>query len=158
AGEYRRSYCSVTVVPVAESADGSMQRDYWYSVSRTLAGLDSPEHVGELAAQRALQRLNPRKVRTSQVPVVFDKLVATSILEDIFECVNGNSVHTRASFLSGRLGSRVASTIVNLIDDGTIPGGFGTSPFDGEGIRTQKTVVIEKGVLKSYLLNTYSAR
>lgn len=158
AGEYTRSYCSVAVVPVAESDDGSMQRDYWYSVSRNLADLASPERVGQIAAQRALQRLGARKVRTSQVPVVFDQQVAISILEDIFECVNGNSVHTGASFLSGRLGSRVASSIVDIIDDGTIPGGFGTSPFDGEGVRTQKTVVIERGVLKSFLLNTYSAR
>src|SRR5947207_8537399 len=90
-GEYRRSYCSVAAVPIAQTDDGAMQRDYWYSVARTLTKLDAPEHVGKVAAQRALRRLGARKVKTQQVPVIFDPLVATSILEHIFEGVNGDS-------------------------------------------------------------------
>jgi len=90
--------------------------------------------------------------------VVFDPLVATSILEHIFEGVNGDSVYRGASFLAGKLGQKIASENVNVIDDGTMPGGFGTAPFDGEGIPTRRTVVIENGVLKSYVLNTYTAR
>ncbi len=88
----------------------------------------------------------------------FDPLVATSILEHIFEGVNGDSVYRGASFLAGKLGQKIASENVNVIDDGTMPGGFGTAPFDGEGIPTRRTVVIENGVLKSYVLNTYTAR
>ncbi len=87
-----------------------------------------------------------------------DPLVATSILEHIFEGVNGDSVYRGASFLAGKLGQKIASENVNVIDDGTMPGGFGTAPFDGEGIPTRRTVVIENGVLKSYVLNTYTAR
>jgi PmbA protein len=90
--------------------------------------------------------------------VVFDPLVATSMLEHIFEGVNGDSVYRGASFLAGKLGQKIAAAHVNVIDDGTMPGGFGTSPFDGEGIPTRRTVVIENGVLKSYLLNTYTAK
>jgi PmbA protein len=85
-------------------------------------------------------------------------MVATSILEHIFEGVNGDSVYRGASFLAGKLGQKIAGDKVNVIDDGTIPGGFGTSPFDGEGVPTRRTVVIENGVLKSYLLNTYTAK
>src|SRR6266568_752501 len=157
-GEYRRSYCSVAAVPIAQDEKGAMQRDYWYSVARNLDRLESPEHVGKVAAQRALRRLGARKVKTQHVPVIFDPLVATSILEHIFEGVNGDSVYRGASFLAGKLGQKIASENVNVIDDGTMPGGCGTAPFDGEGIPTRRTVVIENGVLKSYVLNTYTAR
>src|SRR5436190_11444246 len=157
-GEYRRSYCSVAAVPIAQDENGAMQRDYWYSVARNLDRLESPEQVGKVAAQRALRRLGARKVKTQQVPVFFDAMVATSILEHIFEGVNGDSVYRGASFLAGKLGQAIASTNVTVIDDGTMRGGFGTSPFDGEGVPTRRTVVIDKGVLNSYLLNTYTAK
>lgn len=157
-GEYRRSYCSVAAVPIAQDEAGRMQRDYWYSVARSLSRLDSPEQVGKIAAQRAVRRLGARRVKTTQVPVVLDPLVATSMLEHIFDGVNGDSVYRGASFLAGKLGQQVAASQVTVIDDGTMAGGFGTSPFDGEGIPTRRTVVIENGVLTSYLLNTYTAK
>ncbi|MGB9233121.1 MAG: TldD/PmbA family protein [Terriglobales bacterium] len=157
-GEYRRSYCSVAAVPIAQDQQGNMQRDYWYSVSRSLAKLDSAEEVGKEAARRTIRRLGARKVKTAHVPVVLDPQVANSMLEHIFEGVNGDSIYRGASFLAGKLGEQIASPNVTVIDDGTMPGGFGTSPFDGEGIPTRRTVVIENGTLKSYLLNTYTAR
>ncbi len=157
-GEYSRSYCSVAAVPIAQTEDGGMQRDYWFSVARMLKKLDAPEKVGRLAAERTIRRLGARRVKTARVPVVFDPMVSTSILEHIFEGINGDSVYRGASFLAGKLGEKIAGDNVTVIDDGTIPGGFGTSPFDGEGIPTRRTVVIENGVLKSYLLNTYTAK
>src|SRR5256885_11990863 len=157
-GEYQRSYCSVAAVPIAQDENGAMQRDYWYSVARSLDRLESPEHIGKVAAQRALRRLGARKVKTQHVPVILDPLVANSILQHIFEGVNGDSVYRGASFLAGKLGQPIAAPNVTVIDDGTIVGGFGTSPFDSEGIPTRRTVVIENGVLASYLLNTYTAK
>jgi PmbA protein len=157
-GEYKRSYCSVSAVPIAQTPEGAMQRDFWYSVARTLTKLDAPEKVGKIAAERTLRRLGARKAKTAEVPIVFDPMVSTSILEHIFEGVNGDSVYRGASFLAGKLGQKIAGDNVNIIDDGTIAGGFGTSPFDGEGVPTRRTVVIENGVLKSYLLNTYTAK
>jgi PmbA protein len=157
-GEYRRSYCSVAAVPIAQNENGTMQRDYWFSVARNLGRLESPEHVGTVAAQRTLRRLGARKGKTAHVPVVLDPLVAASMLDHIFEGVNGDSVYRGASFLAGKLGEKIAGERVTVIDDGTMVGGFGTSPFDGEGIPTRRTVVIENGVLKSYLLNTYTAK
>jgi len=157
-GEYQRSYCSLAAVPIAQAENGAMQRDFWFSVARSLSRLESPEHVGRVAAERTLRRLGARKVKTAHVPVVFDPLVATSILDHIFEGVNGDSVYRGASFLAGKLGEKIAADRVTVVDDGTLPGGFGTSPFDGEGIPTRRTVVIENGVLKSYLLNTYTAK
>jgi len=157
-GEYRRSYCSVAAVPIAQAEDGAMQRDYWYSVARSLSRLESPEEVGRIAAQRTLRRLGARKARTAKVPVVLDPMVSRSMLDHIFEGVNGDSVYRGASFLAGKLGQKVAGDNVTIVDDGTMPGGFGTSPFDGEGVPTRRTVVIDRGLLSSYLLNTYTAK
>jgi len=157
-GDYRRSYCSVSAVPIAQDDKGNMQRDFWYSVSRTINKLESPEHVGRVAAERTLRRLGARKVKTKRVPVVLDPNVARAILDHIFEAVNGDSIYRHASFLAGKLGEKIAGSNITVVDDGTMPGGFGSSPFDGEGIPTRRTVVIEKGELKSYLLNTYTAK
>jgi PmbA protein len=157
AGEYRRSYCSLSAMPIAETEKG-MQRDYWYSSARTLARLDSPESIGAEAARRTLRRLDARRVPTQSVPVVFAPEMARSLIGNIFEAANGDSIYRGASFWAGKLGERVASENVTVIDDGTLVGLFGTAPFDGEGLPTRRTVVVEKGVLKNYLLNTYTAR
>jgi PmbA protein len=157
-GEYRRSYCSVAAVPIAQTESGAMQRDFWYSVANTLSKLESPEQVGKVAAERTLRRLGARKAKTAHVPILFDPMVARSIIEHIFEGVNGDSVYRGASFLAGKLGEKIAGDNVTVIDDGTLRGGFVTSPFDGEGVPTRRTVVIENGVLKSYILNTYTAK
>jgi len=157
AGEYRTSYCSLSAVPVAREGE-SMERDYWDSLARGYAGLEPPEQVGREAARRALRRLNPVKVDTQRVPVVFEPRVARGLVGHIFEAIHGMAVYRHQSFLAGRLGERVASEKVTVIDDGTIPGLFGTSPFDDEGVPSRRTVVIEKGILKSYLLNCYAAR
>ena len=157
-GEYPRSYCSLSAVPIAIASGCAMQRDYWYSISRSLACLEKPEQVGRVAAQRALRRLNARKVETCRVPVAFDPMTARSLLDNLFEAVNGDAVYRGASFLANRLGEQVAAPGVTVIDDGTIPGGFGTSPFDDEGVPTRRTPVIEQGVLRSFLLNCYAGR
>jgi PmbA protein len=157
-GEYQSSYCSLAAVPVAQIDDCPMQRDFWYSAARTLRKLESPEHVGRVAAERALRRLGARKVKTARVPVIFDPMVARSLLDTIAQAVNGDAIYRGASFLAGKLGEKIAGENITVIDDGILPGGFGTSPFDDEGVPTQRTVVIERGVLKSYLLNSYAAR
>lgn len=158
AGESRSSNCMISAAPIAQGDDGSMQSDYWFSSARSLRKLESSESIGKEAARRTLRKLGARSVASTRVPVVFDPMVAGSILRNICDAVNGAAIYRQGSFLAGRLGQKVASTNVTVVDDGTIPGGFGTSPFDGEGIPTQRTVVIENGVLKSYLLNTYVAR
>jgi PmbA protein len=121
-------------------------------------GLESPEHIGRTAAQRALRRLGAVKVETQRVPVIFEPRTARSLLDNIFEAVHGTAVYRHESFLAGRLGEKVASDKLTVIDDATLPGLFGTSPFDDEGVPSRRTTVIENGVLKSYLLNTYAAR
>ncbi|MBM3810902.1 MAG: TldD/PmbA family protein [Acidimicrobiia bacterium] len=156
-GEYRTSSCSLSAVPVAREGE-SMERDYWYTAARSFARLESPEQIGRIAAERVLRRLNPRKVPTCKVPVVFEHRAARSLVGHVYEAVHGESVYRKASFLAGKLGQQVASENVTIVDDSTIPGLFGTSPFDDEGVPSRRTVVVERGVLRSYLLNTYTGR
>jgi PmbA protein len=154
---YRTSSCSLSATPVAREGE-AMERDFWYSSARSHSKLDSPAAVGRRAAERAVRRLGARKVPTQKVPVIFDSVTARSLIGNIFEAVEGDSIYRKASFLAGKLGERVASENVTVIDDGTLPGLFGTSPFDDEGVPSRRTVVIDRGVLRTYLLNSYAAR
>jgi PmbA protein len=143
--------------------DGKMQRDGWWSSARSFAHLDTPEAVGQEAARRAVRRLGARRVKTQQVPIIFAPEVARSLIGSIFEAASGDSIWRHSSFLVGKLGEQIASSSLTLIDDNlmllpTGAGGFGTSPFDGEGLPSRLTVVVKNGVLATYLLNTYSAR
>jgi len=156
-GGYRTSGCSISATPVARQGD-AMERDFWYSSARSHSKLDTPAAVGRRAAQRAVRRLGARKIPTEKVPVIFDPVTARTLMGNIFEAVEGDAIYRKASFLAGKVGERVASHNVTVIDDATIPGLFGTSPFDDEGVPSRRTVVIERGVLQSYLLNTYTAR
>jgi PmbA protein len=156
-GSYRGSSCSISAVPIAREGE-AMERDYWFSVARSADRLEKPEDIGRRAAERALRRLGARKVPTQKAPVVFETRTARSLLANIFEAVTGDSIYRNESFLAGKLGEKVASEKITIVDDGTIPGLFGSSPFDDEGVPSRRTVVIERGVLKNYLLNTYTAR
>lgn len=157
AGSYRTSSCGLSVTPVAKQND-LMERDYWYSSSRAASKLESAQDVGRKAAERVLRRLNPRKVATQKVPVIFEPRTARALLGDLFDAVNGSAIYRHASFLAGKLGEKIASESLTVIDDATLPGLFGSSPFDDEGVKARRTVVIERGVLRSYLLNSYAAR
>jgi len=157
AGDYSTSSFSLSVSPVA-SENGHMQRDGWYHVTRKRALLDAPEAIGKIAAQRALRRLGARQVKTCEVPVIFDPDTAASLVRHIAGAVSGPSLYRSASFLLGKLGQQIAAPGVTIVDDGTMPGGLGSRPFDGEGLSVRRTVVVDKGVLTSYLLDTYSGR
>jgi len=158
-GEYVVSSHSLSVSPVAaEPGTGNMQRDYWYSVQRKLASLEPAGRIGQKAAQRTLRRLGAKKIATQQAPVIFDSEMSANLLSSLFAAISGSAIYKGASFLIGKLGQRIASPHVMVYDDGTILGALGSKPFDAEGLPTRKTTVVEQGVLKSYLLDTYSAR
>jgi PmbA protein len=162
-GSYRSSYAGVSVSPMAEDADGSKQSDGWWSSARRLSDLESPESIGKEAARRTLRRLGARRVPTQRVPIVFAPEVAGTLLGSLFEAASGDAIWRSASFLAGRLGDQIAAKSLTIIDDNfmllpTGMGGFGSSPFDGEGLPSLRTVVVENGVLRNYLLNTYTAR
>lgn len=154
---YDSSSISLSVVPVA-SADGTMQRDHWYSAHRRLAGLEAPAEIGRKAAERALRRLNARQVRTCEVPVVFDPQTASSLMGHLAAAVAGDAVYKGVSFLAGKIGARIAPETVTVVDDGRLAEGLASRPFDGEGLPTRRTVVVDRGRLVSYLCDTYSGR
>ena len=156
-GDYQGSSFSCAVAPIAVQ-EGLMQRDYWYTVGRKLNRLDSPEAVGQEAGRRTVRRLGARKITTCRVPVVFEPEIAGSFLGNLCSAVNGYAIYKGASYLVGRLGERIAPDMVTVYDDGLMPGGLGSKPFDGEGLPTRKTAIVEQGILKNYLLDTYAAR
>ncbi len=172
-GEYRRSYCGFSAQPIAHDDAGNMQRNYWYSSSRSTRLLEDAVAIGHEAARRTLRRLGARRVPTQQAPVIFSPEIARSIIGNIFDAANGDAIYRHATFLDGMLGQQIAGENVTVIDDGTLvfdralpgdpditmlTGGFGTSPFDGEGLPTRRTVLVENGILKNYVCNTYTAR
>lgn len=158
-GYHRSSRFSLSVAPVAKGSDDQgMQRDYWFTVSRKRHELEDPESIGRIAAERTLRRLGARKVETQRVPVIFDPEMACSLLGHLSSAVSGYSLYKGASFLLGQLGKPIAPKHVNVEDNGRLPGKLGSRPFDGEGLPTRKTMILEQGVLSSYLLDTYSGR
>jgi len=156
-GEYDTAVHSLFSEPVARG-EGGLQRDYWYTIARRLSDLERPDSVGRRAAERALRRLDAKRVKTCEAPVIFDSVTAASLLGHLIGCINGYSVYRQTSYLAGKLGETIATASMTVIDDGTRPGGLGSKPFDGEGLPTRRTVVIDRGRLSSYLLDSYSAR
>jgi PmbA protein len=157
-GGYAGSYSSLVVSPVAEDEGGKKRRGFHYTAKRHLRELDTPEEVGREAARRTLRKLGARTVSTCEVPVVFDPDAARSILGMLAGCVMGSSIWRKSSYLVGREGTRVASDLVNVVDDPLIARAPGSRPFDGEGIASRKNLVVEKGMLRTYLCDSYSAR
>jgi len=162
-GEYKTSYAGVSAAPLATDEQGRMQRDAWWSSARRLRDLESPESVGKEAARRTLRRLGARRVPTQSVPIVFAPEVAKSLIGSVFEAATGDAIWRSASFLAGKLETQIAAASLTIVDDHlmmlpTGMGGFGTSPFDGEGLPSQRNMVVEHGILRNYLLNTYTAR
>jgi PmbA protein len=156
-GSYKRTSCSCSVY--LQAGEGTNLFDEgWGDESPSLGGLETPEEIATKAIHRVTRLIGGRKVETQNVPVVLEPPMTSSLLAFFFNCVNGNSVYLKQSFLAGKMGTRIGNDLVTIIDDGVMPGGIGTKPFDNEGVPTRKTVVVEKGILKSYLTDTYAAR
>ncbi|MHA7835972.1 MAG: TldD/PmbA family protein [bacterium] len=156
-GGYESASHGLFSEPIAREGN-SMQRDYWMTAGRHLRDLEEPGAVGRQAADRALRRLGARRVPTCEVPVLFDDRTAPSLLGQLAACVSGYAVYRESSFLADRLGDTIASERVHVIDDGRLPGGLGSKPFDGEGQPTRRNVLVSKGRLETWLLDHYSAR
>jgi PmbA protein len=152
------SYASLSVVPVAADEGGKNRRGYHWTAKRFLAEMEDAEEVGREAARRTLRKLGARTVATCEVPVVFDPDAARAILGLLAGCVMGGAIWRKSSYLVGREGTKVASDLVTVLDDPLIKRAAGSRPFDGEGLASRKNVVVEKGVLRTYLCDSYSAR
>jgi PmbA protein len=156
-GHYHGTYVYVYASPVA-SENGQLQTASWMDYKRFLSQLDSPESVGREAARRAVRMLGAKKVKSQKVPVVFDPRMAASFVGSIAHAANGDLVLKKASVLAGKKGKKLASSLVSIVDDGTLEGGIATAPFDGEGVPTRKTHIVKGGKLESYLYDAFTAR
>lgn len=154
---YEETYCSLSIGLQAGETDDRAE-GYWASAKRNFKELESPEEIAKKAVERTLRHLNPKKIRTQKIPVVFEPEMTSWLMGFLFTCVSGVSIYNRASFLLDKLEKKIGNDQVNVINDGLIPGKLGSSPFDSEGVPSQKTTVIERGKLKNYLCNVYSAR
>ncbi|MGE5490577.1 MAG: metalloprotease PmbA [Actinomycetota bacterium] len=150
-----RHYIACSVIAGEQDA---MQRDDWYSTKRDALELDGPEGIGATAAKRAIARLNGRKVKTGEVPVLFEAPLAAALLGSFVHAVSGGALYRKASFLVDHLGKRIFPDFVRLAELPRIPKGLGSSAFDNDGVATRDRNVIDGGVLQGYFLNVYTAR
>ncbi len=157
AGSYRASQVGAGVSPIAQ--DGAIKRTGSYgSAARSYAALEDIGSIAIKAAKRAVALIGARKPATMRVPVIFEREVAALVLADIFAAVSAANVAVGNSFLENKIGERIGSEFATIVDDGRLTGGLGTSPFDGEGVSTRRTVVVENGVLRTFLYDTYYGR
>lgn len=156
-GAWRRTSSSLSVSPIA-SDDSGMQRDYWWDAARSKADLESAEAIGKRAAERAVRRLGARQVATTRAPVIFEAPIAGSLAGHVASAICGGSLYRGMSFLRDKLGEPIASELVTITDNGCLPGGAASKPFDAEGLPTRSATIVERGVLKNFLLDTYAGR
>jgi len=156
-GSYDQTFCSLSVGLQAGDTDRRVEDD-WVSVDRFFKNLESPETVAKKAVERTVRQLNPRKIRTQTVPVVFEPGMTDWLVGFLFSCVSAVAVYQKTTFLAGRLGERIGNDALTVIDDALLPGKLGSRPFDSEGVPCRKTTVFEQGILRQYLSNTYAGR
>ncbi|HEU4621245.1 MAG TPA: metalloprotease PmbA [Burkholderiaceae bacterium] len=156
-GGYAYSRHSMLCIPIAQKGN-TMQRDDWYSSDRNPALLAQPEAIGRYAAQRALSRLNARRLGTRQCPVLFEAPVACGLVGSFVQATSGTSLYRQSSFLVNSLGRQVFAPHVSLTEDPHVLGAIGSAPFDDEGVRTQARRVVDNGVVNGWFLSSYSAR
>jgi PmbA protein len=135
-----------------------MQRDHWYSSSRNPTKLATPESVGHYAAERTLARLHAHKLTTRKCPVLFEAPLAVGLVGALVQATSGGALYRHSSFMLDTLGKAVFPSHIQLVENPHILGALGSSPFDGEGVKTYKRDVVKNGVLHGYFLSTYSAR
>ena len=156
-GAYLGSRHGLSMTAIAGSGTG-MERDYDYSSVLHAADLESPEKIGRTAGERALERLNPRKVSTRKVPVVFDRRVSGSLVSHLASAANGASVARKTSFLRDKMCEKLFADGIRIIDDPLRKRGLRSHPFDGEGVAGRKLALVDDGVLRSWILDCATAR
>jgi PmbA protein len=156
-GGYPTSSHSTSCSVLAKDGE-SLERDYWYTVSRRPAELDAPESVGEEAARRAVRRLNARPLTTRKVPVIYPPELAKGLFGHLVAAVRGTAQYRRASFLLDAVGEEILPKFVEIDEDPLIPRALASAPFDAEGVTTQRRSLVAHGVLERYVLSSYSAR
>jgi len=156
-GGYASSRHGISCSVIAES-NQNMQRDYWYSTARDAADLQSASEIGRIAGERTVRRLDARKIKTCQVPVLFEAPLASGLISSLISAISGGNLYRKSSFLLDSLGKQIASPLLSIYEDPFIKKGLASSPFDNEGVTTSARQLVDSGVLKGYVLSSYSAR
>jgi PmbA protein len=156
-GDYKETFFYLGLGLQGGCGDNRVE-GYWSSTSRFLNELEKPEEIARTAVQRTVRLINPKKIGTKNVPVIFEPNMTSWLLGFLFTCVSGSSAYHRASFLADELGKTIAVPEWTVIDDGIMPGKLGSAPFDSEGVPCRKTKVLNRGNLENFLCNTYAAR
>jgi len=156
-GGYPSSRHGISCSVIAE-ADDNMQRDYWYSTARSATDLQAAVEIGRIAGERTVRRLNSRKIKTCQVPVLFEATLASGLISSLISAISGGSLYRKSSFLLDSLGKQIASPLLNIVEEPHLKKGLASSPFDNEGVATHARQLVKDGVLQGYMLGSYSAR
>lgn len=156
-GGYPTSRHGISCSVIAESTD-NMQRDYWYSTARAPEDLQSAEEIGRIAGRRTVRRLDSRKIKTCQVPVLFEATLASGLISSFVSAISGGNLYRKSSFLLDSLGKQIASPLLTIDEAPHLKKGLASSPFDNEGVATRARQIVQNGVLQGYVLSSYSAR
>jgi PmbA protein len=155
---YASSRHSLSCSVIADDGQDNMQRDYWYSTARSSDDLESAEYVGRLAGERTVRRLGSQRIKTAQVPVMFDASLSSGLISHLISAISGGSLYRKSSFLLDSLGKQIMSPSVTIEEQPHLLRGLGSSPFDNEGVATHSRTLVKDGVLQGYVLSSYSAR
>ncbi|MEI8362328.1 MAG: metalloprotease PmbA [Betaproteobacteria bacterium] len=156
-GGYPSSRHGISCSVIAE-ADENMQRDYWYSTARAAEDLQVAAEIGRIAGERTVRRLNAKKIKTCQVPVLFEAALASGLISSLISAISGGNLYRKSSFLLDSLGKQIASPLLNIYEEPHLKKGLASSPFDNEGVATHARQLVKDGILQGYLLGSYSAR
>ncbi|MDA3843098.1 MAG: TldD/PmbA family protein [Candidatus Kapabacteria bacterium] len=156
-GDYKHSVC-YNGVGLQSGKGDKIYEDGWYESSLNVAGLMGTQEIAEKAIHVVTRMLNAKKIKTQVVPIVFEPKMTSMLLRFLSSCINGRSIYMKQSWLIDMIGKEIAGKDINITDDPTIVGAKGSRPFDGEGVPGKKMPIIENGILKNYILSTYSAK
>lgn len=156
-GGYPVSQHSVSCALIAEQND-CKQRDYWYSVARDAADLESAKEIGRKTGMRSAARLGARKIATCEVPVLFEAPIASSLIGHFAAAISGGSLYRKSSFLLNSIGQQVFAPHVQILESPHLHKGLGSSAFDEDGVATVERKIVENGIVQGYFLSSYSAR
>tara|TARA_B100001173_G_C15971183_1_gene540082 strand:+ start:89 stop:1405 length:1317 start_codon:yes stop_codon:yes gene_type:complete len=151
---YKTSNFTASCVAVSKK-NGNMERDYEFTNKRHLSDIINPNLLGLMASEKAFKKLNPKKIKSEKIGIIFDKRISKGILNVLSSAITASAIVRGTSFLKDKINLEVFSKNLNVIDDPNIPKGMGSRNFDNEGVKSDKLKLIEGGFLKNYLIDTY---
>ena len=155
---YKSSFFSASCVAVAKDASNNMERDYEFTSTCHLNDMQKPDQIGKMAAKKTIQKLNPRKIESEKISIVFDRRISKGILSTFASAISSSSISRGTSFLKDKIDEDIFSSSINIFDKPDMIKGLGSRYFDSEGVATKELKLVDQGVLKHYLVDTYNGK